>query len=58
MGFLQVTCSAALVTLLGFFHDGGQVLLAFTMCMTSLGALLAYLALVAGPGAKAKAVAG
>ncbi|MBI2993100.1 MAG: MFS transporter [Gammaproteobacteria bacterium] len=49
MGFLQVTCSATLVTLLGFFQEGGQVLVAFTMCVVSLGALLAYSALVLGP---------
>lgn len=50
MGFLQVTCSAALVTLLGFFQEGGQVVVAFTMCVTSLGALLSYSALVLGRG--------
>jgi DHA1 family bicyclomycin/chloramphenicol resistance-like MFS transporter len=49
MGFLQVISSAILVTVLGFFQDGGQVVIAFTMCVMSLCALLAYLRLVIGP---------
>jgi DHA1 family bicyclomycin/chloramphenicol resistance-like MFS transporter len=52
MGFLQVISSAVLVTVLGFFHDGGQIVIAFTMCVMSLGALLAYLRLVLGPRRK------
>lgn len=49
MGFLQVISSAVLVTVLGFFQDGGQVVISFTMCLMSLGALLAFSALVAVP---------
>jgi len=49
MGFLNVASAATLVTVLGFFQAGGQIVIAFTMCVASLGALLAYMKLVIGP---------
>lgn len=54
MGFLNVACAATLVTLLGFFQEGGQIVIAFTMSVASLGALLAYLRLVIGPPPRAR----
>lgn len=49
MGFLQITSSAVLVSVLALFQDGGQIVIAFSMCVLSLGAVLAYSALIIGP---------